>query len=96
MTVIELKSQIEEAADAVRKRARLEPRVGIILGTGLGDFADALKVETVVPYRDIPHFPRSTVESHAGELHLWRLADRPVAVMKGRVHYYAGYSMPDV
>jgi purine-nucleoside phosphorylase len=96
MTVIELKSQIEEAADAVRKRVRLAPRVGIILGTGLGDFADALTDVTRIPYREIPHFPTSTVESHAGELHVGRLAGAPVALMKGRVHYYEGYTMRQV
>src|SRR5205807_1150145 len=68
----------------------------IILGTGLGDFAGALLAESVVHYRDIPHFPRSTVESHAGELHFGLLAGRAVAVMKGRVHYYEGYSMRQV
>jgi purine-nucleoside phosphorylase len=88
--------RIEEAAAAVRARTRLAPRVGIVLGTGLGDFADALELETVVPFAEIPHFPVSTVESHAGELHLGRLAGRPVAVLKGRVHYYEGYSMREV
>jgi len=92
----ELKTQIDEAAAAVRARAKLAPRVGIILGTGLGDFADALEGRTVIAYRDIPHFPVSTVESHAGELHLGTLAGQPVAVMKGRVHYYEGYTMRQV
>ena len=88
--------RIEEAAAAVRARTRLAPRVGVILGTGLGDFADALEPEAVVPFAEIPHFPVSTVESHAGELHLGRLAGRPVAVLKGRVHYYEGYTMREV
>ena len=92
----ELKSRIEEAAAAVRAKSALSPEVGVILGTGLGDFADALRDRAVVPYREIPHFPVSTVESHAGELHLGRLAGRPVAVMKGRVHYYEGYAMREV
>lgn len=92
----ELRAQIEEAAAAVRKRTRVKPQVGIILGTGLGDFADALTVDAVVPYADIPHFPVSTVESHAGELHLGTLAGRPVAVLKGRAHYYEGYRMQQV
>jgi purine-nucleoside phosphorylase len=92
----ELKTQIDEAAASVRARARLAPRIGIILGTGLGDFADALEGRTVIAYRDIPHFPVSTVESHAGELHLGTLAGQPVAVMKGRVHYYEGYTMRQV
>jgi purine-nucleoside phosphorylase len=92
----ELMRQIEEAAAAVRARTTLTPEVGLILGTGLGDFADTLSGRTVVPYRDIPHFPVSTVESHAGELHLGQLAGRTVAVMKGRVHYYEGYTMRQV
>ncbi|HYM81674.1 MAG TPA: purine-nucleoside phosphorylase [Candidatus Limnocylindria bacterium] len=92
----ELMTQIGEAAEFLSGRGRARPEVGVILGTGLGDFADALDVEEVVPYREIPHFPVSTVESHAGELHLGRLAGRPVAVMKGRVHYYEGYPMRQV
>ncbi|HEY2954442.1 MAG TPA: purine-nucleoside phosphorylase [Candidatus Eisenbacteria bacterium] len=92
----ELARQIDEAADAVRRRSRVAPEAGIILGTGLGDFADALRLEVAIPYAEIPHFPVSTVESHAGELHLGELAGRKVAVMKGRVHYYEGYSMRQV
>ena len=92
----ELSNRIREAAEYVRSRTPLVPEAGIILGTGLGDFADALQGEVVVPYGEIPHFPHSTVESHAGELHLGRLAGRPVAVMKGRVHFYEGYPMQQV
>ncbi|MEQ1832577.1 MAG: purine-nucleoside phosphorylase [Candidatus Eisenbacteria bacterium] len=96
----ELKTRVTEAADAVRSRMRAAgvavPEVGIILGTGLGAFAQALTGAVVVPYSDIPHFPQSTVESHAGELHVGLLAGRPVAVMKGRVHYYEGYTMQQV
>ena len=92
----ELLDRIREAAGYVKTRSSLVPEVGIILGTGLGDFASALDGDAVVPYEAIPHFPHSTVESHAGELHLARLAGRPVAVMRGRVHYYEGYPMADV
>jgi purine-nucleoside phosphorylase len=92
----EYAKRIEEAAAAVRARTKLVPRAGVVLGSGLGDFADALELETVVPFAEIPHFPVSTVESHAGELHLGRLAGRPVAVLKGRVHYYEGYTMREV
>ncbi|OGF03914.1 MAG: purine-nucleoside phosphorylase [Candidatus Eisenbacteria bacterium RBG_16_71_46] len=92
----DLRAEIEQAADGVRRRTRVRPTIGIILGTGLGDFADALRVDAVVPYGEIPGFPASTVEGHAGELHLGTLADRPVAVMKGRAHYYEGYSMRQV
>jgi purine-nucleoside phosphorylase len=92
----ELLTHIAEARAFLAKRLRSEPEVGVILGTGLGDFTDALEVDTVIPYRDIPHFPVSTVESHAGELHVGTLAGRPAAVMKGRVHYYEGYTMRQV
>ena len=92
----ELMTRIEEALATVRRRCALVPEVGIILGTGLGEFATVLETEAVIPYAEIPHFATSTVESHAGELHLGRLAGRPVAVMKGRVHYYEGYSMRQV
>jgi purine-nucleoside phosphorylase len=88
--------RIEESAAAIRARTRVRPGAGIILGTGLGDFADALALDAVIPYADIPHFPVSTVESHAGELHLGTLAGKPVAIMKGRVHYYEGYTMRQV
>ena len=94
----ELKTRIEEAAAAVRQRAKgaPAPEIGVILGTGLGDFAQGMESNAVVRYEAIPHFPRSTVESHAGELHMGRLAGRPVALMKGRVHYYEGYTMQQV
>ena len=91
-----LRQRIDEAAGFIRTRTSVRPEAGVILGTGLGDFAGALDVDAIVPYQQIPHFPHSTVESHAGELHLGELAGRPVAVMKGRVHYYEGYRMEQV
>jgi len=94
--VTEQQTQIRAAGDFVRSRTPVRPEVGIILGTGLGDFAAALDAKSMIPYREIPEFPVSTVESHAGELHLGTLAGRPVAVMKGRVHYYEGYTMRQV
>jgi purine-nucleoside phosphorylase len=92
----ELLDHIRAAAAAVQAKTRVVPEAGIILGTGLGDFAAGLQADVVVPYGEIPHFPHSTVESHAGELHVGTLAGRPVAIMKGRVHYYEGYSMRQV
>jgi len=92
----ELMARIQAAAAHLKGLTKLRPGVGIVLGTGLGEFAQAMRVETVVPYREIPGFPVSTVESHAGELHLGELAGRVVAVMKGRVHCYEGYSMREV
>src|SRR5258706_5686336 len=92
----ELVSQIREATAFLSARLKTKPEIGIILGTGLGDFAGTLESATRVPFAEIPHFPVSTVESHAGELHVGRLAGRTVAVMKGRVHYYEGYTMRQV
>jgi purine-nucleoside phosphorylase len=76
--------------------ASASPEIGVILGTGLGDFADVLEGDTMIRYEDLPHFPVSTVESHAGELHLGRLSGRRVAILKGRAHYYEGYTMQQV
>jgi purine-nucleoside phosphorylase len=92
----ELLDSVRRAGDVIRCRTRVRPQVGVVLGTGLGDFADALQLEASIPYGELPEFPVSTVESHAGELHLGTLAGRPVAIMKGRVHYYEGYTMRQV
>jgi len=92
----EVLTGIRAAGDAVRARTRLRPEVGIVLGTGLGGFAASPATDAVVPYADIPGFPESTVESHAGEMHIGTLGGRAVAVMQGRVHYYEGYTMAQV
>jgi len=80
----------------VRARTKLEPRVGVILGSGLGAFGDSLDDATTLPYAEIPHFPASTVVGHSGALALGRCRGVPVAVMKGRVHFYEGYSLEQV
>lgn len=74
----------------------LRPTLGIILGSGLGDFADSVENPTIVPYADIPHFPQSTVEGHSGRMVLGTVGGVPVAVMQGRVHAYEGYGMDEV
>ena len=91
-----LRAQIDEAVAAIRARVALVPEVAVILGTGLGSLSDSLKVDTIVPYGEIPHFVASTVEGHRGELVFGRLAGRPAVVMNGRVHYYEGYTMRQV
>jgi purine-nucleoside phosphorylase len=88
--------RIERAAEVVRGRCPLVPEVGIILGTGLGGLARQIAVEAEVPYADIPGFPLSTVETHAGKLLLGRLAGRPVVAMQGRFHRYEGYDLQQV
>jgi purine-nucleoside phosphorylase len=85
-----------EAAQAVAARGGLAPRVALILGSGLGELADEIESPVVVPYAEIPHFPVSTVSGHAGQLVLGRLEGVPVVAMRGRVHFYEGYSLRDV
>ncbi|HYQ96408.1 MAG TPA: purine-nucleoside phosphorylase, partial [Candidatus Eisenbacteria bacterium] len=86
---------IQEARDFLLPKLGRKPEIGIILGTGLGQFAAAMKSSTSIPYGDIPNFPVPSVESHAGELVVGTLAGRPTAVMNGRVHFYEGHSMRD-
>jgi purine-nucleoside phosphorylase len=87
---------IRDAVSAVKARASLKPRVGIVLGTGLGGLAKEIEVDTAIPYGEIPHFPLSTVESHEGRLLLGSLRERPVVAMQGRFHRYEGYSLKEV
>ena len=89
-------SKAQEAVRAVRERAKAAPRVGIILGSGLGGFAGQVAEAVGIPYADIPHFPHSTVAGHSGTLVVGTIAGVPVAVMQGRVHAYEGYSMEQV
>lgn len=93
---MELFDQIQESARVIQKKTSSIPKVGIILGTGLGALAGEIKETTVIPYGEIPHFPLSTVESHAGELVLGKLGNTPVAAMRGRFHRYEGYSLQQV
>src|SRR5436190_21373717 len=84
----------DEAVAAIRARAKgmAAPHVGIVLGSGLAAFGDAIENATRIPYADIPNFPRPTAEGHKGELVLGDVSGVPVAVMSGRVHFYEGYS----
>jgi purine-nucleoside phosphorylase len=88
-----LYEQVQETVQAIRQRAGgLTPRVGIILGSGLGAFADGFERKTVIPYQDLPHFPHSSVPGHAGRMVLGLVGGEPVVAMQGRVHSYEGYS----
>lgn len=85
--------QVTEAANYLRaKLGRLSPTVGVVLGSGLGAVANAVTESVIVPYRDIPNFPQSTVEGHSGRIVAGRMGATPVLIMQGRVHYYEGYS----
>lgn len=88
--------QIDQAADAVRKRTSQQPRVGIILGSGLNDLADSVQKADVIPYADLPNWPISTVHGHAGRLVIGELEGQTVFIMQGRIHFYEGYSMSQI
>jgi len=87
---------VAAAVRAVQARTAVVPEVAIILGTGLGALAEQLQADTVLPYSDVPGFPRPTVETHAGRLLFGTLGGRRVAMMQGRFHRYEGYSLQQV
>ena len=86
----------EAAAQFILGKTLFQPRIGLVLGSGLGSFADSLADATRIPYADIPAFPRSTAIGHAGQLVIGKSGAVPVAVMQGRVHLYEGYSAHEV
>jgi len=88
--------QINEAKAYIEKNTDIKPEIGIILGTGLGGLAKEIEVETTLSYKDIPHFPVSTVETHEGKLIVGALAGKSIVAMQGRFHYYEGYSMKQI
>lgn len=85
------KAMIEEAADFLASKIQTKPEIGLILGSGLGVMGDDMEQSVLIPYADIPHFPVSTVEGHAGELLIGQLQGRSVMLMRGRFHLYEGY-----
>lgn len=88
--------QVQEAVEGIRSRWQATPRVGLVLGTGLGGLAEQIETEATIPYHDIPHFPTSTAPGHAGRLVCGKLRGVPIVAMEGRLHYYEGYSLPQV
>ncbi|HEX7961786.1 MAG TPA: purine-nucleoside phosphorylase [Terriglobales bacterium] len=89
-------SHAGEAATFIRQKTKLQPQIALVLGSGLGGFADELDEATVIPYAEIPHFPPSSAEGHAGNLVIGKVGDVAVAAMQGRVHYYEGHSLQRV
>jgi purine-nucleoside phosphorylase len=89
-------NQIEAASQVVRGRIATQPRIGMILGSGLGKLAEAVEDGVVIPYGEIPSWPVSTVEGHHGQLVLGRLENQDVLIMQGRSHFYEGYSMAQI
>ncbi len=91
-----LLSKIKEAAGYIHQQTDMSPKIGLVLGSGLGMLADELQGPLHIHYKDIPNFPISTVKGHAGKLVFGKLEDHSVVVMQGRFHYYEGYSMEEV
>jgi purine-nucleoside phosphorylase len=89
-------TKAQAAVTAIRERATVAPRLGIILGSGLGGFGSQVVDAVEIPYAEIPHFPQSTVAGHSGVLLLGTIGGVPVAVMQGRVHAYEGYAINEV
>jgi purine-nucleoside phosphorylase len=90
------REQFEEAADHIRGQTQHRPQVGLILGSGLNPLAEAVQAVDLIPYSDIPHFPKPTVEGHVGQLVLGLLEGMPIMVMQGRAHFYEGYPIQQI
>lgn len=88
--------KLAEARRYIMERVPSLPEIGIILGSGLGPFAELVEEKIVIPYKEIPHFPISTVEGHVGQLVFGKVTGRKVMIMQGRFHYYEGYTMQEV
>lgn len=89
-------AMIQEAKNCIENKSSTKPEIGIILGTGLGKLANYIKKEVEIPYEEIPNFPLSTVEHHAGKLIMGTLAGKSVMAMQGRFHFYEGYTMQQI
>ena len=96
MSIFVTLEQIDEAADTIRKRSSYRPRVGLILGSGLNSLADSVQKPDIIPYGELPNWPVSTVQGHAGRLVIGELEGQPALVMQGRIHFYEGYSMSQI
>jgi purine-nucleoside phosphorylase len=88
--------QFDEIAGVIRKRTKYQPRIALILGSGLGSLADSIQEPDIIPFSDLPYWPASTVQGHAGRLVIGLLEGQPVMVMQGRIHFYEGYTMQQV
>ena len=96
MASTSLYERAEHANRIIRSRISVEPRIAVVLGSGLGGFADDFEEAVAIPYEDIPGFVRSTAQGHAGRLVIGKVDSVPVLAMQGRVHYYEGYSLEEV
>src|ERR1035437_6348639 len=88
--------EIDEVTAVVRARTNYQPKIGLILGSGLGGLADSVNTPDLIPFADLPHWPHSTAPGHTGRLVIGELENQCVLVMQGRIHFYEGYSMSQV
>lgn len=88
-----IQENLEESSAYIRSRSTVKPRIGVVLGSGLGAFVDKIKIDATLPYDEIPGFIAPTVEGHGGRLILGHVGQTPVACLQGRIHYYEGHSM---
>lgn len=88
--------KLQETVSFIRSKTAAKPKIGIVLGSGLGAFVKEVTVETTIPFRDIPHFIPPTVDGHQGNLLFGKVAGHEIAILQGRVHYYEGHSMESV
>jgi len=86
-------AQIKETVEFIRKLVPQKPLVGVILGSGLGNFSNEIEVDVEIAYQDIPHFPLSTVKGHQGKMIFGRMSGKPIVAMAGRFHFYEGYDV---
>lgn len=88
--------EIDKATKFIRSKIKVEPKIGLVLGSGLGGLAEDVKNPVIIPFKEIPHWPVSTIQGHVGHLLIGELYGKPAMVMQGRVHYYEGYPMDQV
>ena len=88
--------KLQETTDFIRSRSQIKPKLGLVLGSGLGSFVSEIQVETKIPYSEIPHFLPTSIEGHTGALLMGTVGTIPIAVLQGRIHYYEGHSMEQV
>jgi len=88
--------KIKQTSEFIQSKTKIKPRVGIVLGSGLGNLANQIEVETAIDYHDIPNFPEVTVKGHNGRLLLGKLGGQDIVAMQGRFHFYEGHSMQDL
>lgn len=96
MKNMEITEKLQNYVNVIRQKTDFIPQIALVLGSGLGNYADGIRIEATVSYEDLPDFPHSTVQGHAGRFVFGYVGEVPVVIMQGRVHYYEGYDIRDV